>query len=72
MNRPFSTGDFALREFLGRRLTARPLGYITPITRFRPLPVRQWRDLSADKPPRPDYTGRRERIRDHQRAAKAY
>ena len=63
MNRPFSTGDFALREFLGRRLTARPLGYITPITPFRPLPVvRQWRDLSADKPPRPDYTGRRERI----------
>jgi hypothetical protein len=57
MNRAFSTGDFALREFLGRRLTARPLGYITPITPFRPLPVRQWRDLSADKPPRPDYTG---------------
>jgi len=32
MNRAFSTGDFALREFLRRRLTAPPLGYITPIT----------------------------------------
>ena len=62
MNRAFSTSDFAFREFLGRRLIAPPLGYITPITLFRPLPVRQWRDVSADKPPRPDYTGRRERI----------
>jgi hypothetical protein len=37
MNRAFSTDDFALREFLGRRLTARPLGYIhqsLPSARF--------------------------------------